>query len=165
LFGMDGENPSQIDFGKYGFGSERTIREYEEYAGISFEHRGVQQPTIDQKEPPVNYPYETEEEWKNSFARSNDIRVCVHKNEFPKCFEDGKIIDDIDFCFVGAHDRDGNEIHRKDLTASEFKRYIGSPNGFIDYRFIFLSTEFPQTYTVWPHSTSKGWLDRVQKNV
>ncbi len=27
LFGMDGEDPSQIDFGKFGFGTERTLRQ------------------------------------------------------------------------------------------------------------------------------------------
>lgn len=161
LFGMDGRDPNSHDFGKYGFGTKRTLREYEEYAGISFEHRGVQQATIDKLEPPVNYPYETEEEWKNSFARSNDIRVCVHKNEFPQCFENGELIDDIDFCFVGAHDEDGNELHRKDLTGSEFKKYMNS--GWIDYRFIFLTTVEPKSYTVWPHSKSKGWLNFVKK--
>jgi len=165
LFGMDGENPNQIDFGKYGFGAERTVREYEEYAGISFEYRGVQQATLDQTEPPVNYPYETEEEWKNSFARSNDIRICVHKNEFPKCFEDGKLIDDIDFCYVGAHDSGEVEIQRKDLSSNEFKRHINSDNGWIDYRFIFVSTRIPKSYTLWPHSKSRGWLGKVKKDV
>lgn len=164
LFGMDGEDPNQINFGEYGFGRERTLREYEEYAGISFEHRGVQQPTLDQEEPPVNLEYETEEEWKNSFARSNDIRICVHKNEFPKAFDDGKVLDDIDFCFVGAHDEDGNELHRKDLTGAQFKNYIND-SGWIDYRFIFLSSVAPSSYTVWPHSKSKGWLDRVVKKI
>jgi hypothetical protein len=164
LFGMDGEDPSQVDFGRYGFGHKRTLREYEEYAGISFKYRGVQQPTLDQKEPPVNLPYSNEEEWKNSFARSNDIRICVHKNEFPKAFEDDKVLDDIDFCFVGAHDEAGNELHRKDLTGQQFKNYVNSNNGFIDYRFIFLSSVAPSSYTVWPHSKSRGWLDKVVKS-
>jgi len=165
LFGMDGEDPNQIDFGKYGFGNERTLRQYEEYAGISFEHRGVQQATLDQEEPPVDYPYNNEQEWKESFARSNDVRICAHKNEFPSAFNNGKILDDIDFCFVGAHDADGNEIHRKDLSGPEFKKNVIGDNGFIDYRFIFLSSVAPSTYTVWPHSKSGGWLDKVTKNV
>jgi len=159
LFGMDGEDPNQVDFGKYGFGTERTLRDYEEYAGISFEYRGVQQATIDKEEPPVNFEYNTEIEWKNSFARSNDIRVCLHKNEF------GNIMDDIDFVFLGAHDADGKELYRKDLTDKEFYRYINSENGFIDHRLIFLTSEKPQTYTIWPHSKSGGWLEKVTKPV
>jgi hypothetical protein len=163
LFGMDGRDPKSHNFGKYGFGTKRTLREYEEYAGISFEHRGVQQATINQLEPPVNYPYETEEEWKNSFARSNDIRICVHKGEFPQAFVKDKLIDDIDFAFVGAHDGEGNELHRKDLTGKEFVKYMKSD--WIDYRFIFLSAVEPKSYTVWPHSKSKGWLDCVKKEI
>lgn len=165
LFGMDGEEPNQIDFAEYGFGTERTLREYEEYAGISFEHRGVQQFTLDNKEPPVNFEYSNETEWKDSFARSNDLRICVHKNEFTDVVvKDDIKVDDIDFVFVGAHDADGKELHRKDLTTQEFYKYIKGDNGFIDYRFIFLSTEVPKSYTVWPHSKSKGWLSKITKN-
>jgi len=32
LFGMDGEDPKSIDFGKYGFGTERSLEDYEKYA-------------------------------------------------------------------------------------------------------------------------------------
>lgn len=159
LFGMDGEDPNQIDFGKYGFGNKRTLREYEEYAGISFKYRGVQQATIDKLEPPNNFKYSTEEEWKNSFARSNDVHIYVHRDELEP------IEDDFDFAFVGAHDEEGKEIHRKDLTKDELYKYLKSDNGMIDYRFIFLSTAKPMTYTIWTHSASKGWLTRVTKAI
>lgn len=166
LFGMDGEDPNQIDFGKYGFGSERTLRDYEEYAGISFEYRGVQQDTIDKKEPPNNYPYSTEEEWKDSFARSNDVHVCLHRSEFPDMFdENGDLLDDMNFAFVGCHDENGEEIYRKDLNQSQLYNYLNSYNGFIDYRLIFLSTKIPVSYTVWPHSESKGWLNKIDKRI
>lgn len=157
LFGMDGEDPNQIDFGKFGFGNERTLRDYEEYAGISFEHRGVQQATLDKVEPPNNFPYDTEEEWKASFARSNDVHVCLHKSEFEE------IVDDFDFFFVGTHDENGEEIYRKDLVKDQIYDYFNSPNGFIDYRLIFLSTKRPVSYTVWAHSESKGWMDKITK--
>ena len=154
LFGMDGEDPTQIDFGKFGFGSVRTVREYEEHAGISFKYRGVQQETLDRVDPPNHLPYEDEEEWKATFARSNDIHVCVHKGAL-------EAADDITFCFVGAHDKNGEEIYREDLTASKYNNYINSDNGFIDYRMIFLSSKIPVSYTVWPCSESKGWLEKL----
>lgn len=154
LFGMDGEDPTQIDFGKFGFGPVRTVREYEEHAGISFEYRGVQQETLDRTDPPNRLPYENEEEWKATFARSNDIHVCVHKDALTEA-------DDISFCFVGAHDENGDEIYRKDLTTEEYNTYLASENGFIDYRLIFLSSKIPVSYTVWPCSESKGWLDKL----
>lgn len=160
LFGMDGEYPNQIDFGKYGFGDKRTVREYEEYAGISFDYRGVQKKTVDKEYPPNNYKYETENEWRDSFLSSNDFRVCVHKGEF------GDLPEDIDFCFVGCHDKDGNEIYRKDLQGHAFKAFINKGD-WVDYQFIFLCEKHnrPVTYTLWPHSKSQGWLKKVDKYV
>lgn len=157
LFGMDGEDQSSIDFGKYGFGTKRTLREYEEYAGISFQYRGVQQYTLDKKEPLEIYQYTTEEEWKDSFVRSNDIRICFHKSEL------GELVDDYDFWYVGCHDSTGKEIFRKDAQPNEIKGYL--QNDFLDFRLIFLNNQKPATYTVWTHSTSKGWLTKVDKEV
>ena len=34
---MDGEEP--MDHGKYGFGSARTLKDYEKYSGLLFERR------------------------------------------------------------------------------------------------------------------------------
>lgn len=156
LFGMDGQDPNQIDFGKYGFGKERTVRQYEEYAGISFEYRGVQQATLDRLEPPNNYPYTTEQEWRDSFCRSNDVRILFHRDEItPAC-------DDYDFCYVGAHDDEG-EVHRKDITGAQLKSYL--KNEWTDFRLIFLSDRVPKTFTVWPHSAEKGWLTKITKPV
>ncbi len=159
LFGMDGEDPTQIDFGRFGFGTERTLRQYEEYAGISFQYRGVQQATLDGVEPPVDFPYDSEAEWKASLARSNDVHICVHKNELEE------IVDDFDFFFVGAHDKDGTELYRKDLPRDDIYRHLASDSGFIDFRLIFLSSQIPASYTVWPHSQSKGWIGKLTKPV
>ncbi len=73
LFGMDGETP--INESQYGFGTVRTLREYEQYAGILFSKRGVQQYTIDKQYPPNPYTFETEEEWLNSF--SSIFKHCI----------------------------------------------------------------------------------------
>ena len=157
LFGMDGLDSKSIDFGKYGFGTERTLLEYEEYAGISFKYRGVQQGTLDKKEPPVGITYVDEEQWKNTFVRSNDIRICFHKSEL------GEWEDDYDFWYVGCHDANGKEIFRKDSQVGDIAGY---KNGeFLDFRLIFLSNEKPATYTVWTHSLTKGWLTKVDKIV
>lgn len=159
LFGMDGEDPKQIDFGKYGFGTVRTLRQYEEYAGISFSRRGVQQNTLNKVLPqwPTNRVYQSEEEWNNSFTGSHDIRICVHKNEFDE--EAGNY----DFWYVGAHDATGKEIYRKDLTQPDISKYL--KNDWVDYRFIFLADRKPVTYTIWPHSKTNGWCDKIVKKV
>jgi hypothetical protein len=151
LFGMDGEDPNQIDFGKYGFGNVRTLREYEEYAGISFEYRGVQQYTLDKEYPPNDYEYTTEEEWKDS------LRILFHRDEL------GEPKDDYDFFYVGAHDEEYDEIYREDLTQPKITQYL--KNEWIDFRLIFLANRIPKTFTIWPHSKKDGWGERIIKNV
>ena len=51
LFEMDGL-VKDIDFGIYDFGTERTLEDYERYAGLSFKKRAVQQYTIDNNYAP-----------------------------------------------------------------------------------------------------------------
>lgn len=156
LFGMDGLDPASIDFGKYGFGTARTLLEYEIYAGISFKYRGVQQETLDHREPPNSATYVTEEQWKDTFVRSNDIRILVHVNELgPE--------EDYDFWYVGCHDIDGKEIYRKDSTPSDIKGYRNGD--FYDFRLIFLGNAKPATYTVWVHSPTSGWGAKIDKPV
>ena len=158
LFGMDGEDPSQIDFGKYGFGSERTLRDYEEYAGISFKYRAVQQNTLNHVEPvwPLERAYESEQDWRASLVGSHDIRICVHRNAL------GEIVDDFDFWYVAAHDgAEGDpdtEIYRKDLLPDDIAKHL--KGDWVDYRFIFLADRKPTRYVIWTHSKSRGWLTR-----
>lgn len=157
LFGMDGEDPKQVDFGIHGFGTERTVLEYEQMAGISFKYRGVQQKTIDRLEPPGDYVFENEEQWKNTFVRSNDIRILFHRNEL------GELANDYDFWYVGAADADGKELFRKDAQAHEIKGYI--QNEWIDFRLIWLGDQAAKKFIVWPHSTDKDWGERIEKDV
>lgn len=160
LFGMDGENPKSVDFGKYGFGTKRTLKNFEEYAGMSFKYRGVQQCVLDRKEPIVDYKvYDSEEEWKASITRSNDIRVLVSTKELKTG------VDDYDFWYLGSHDENNNEIYRKDKTESEIKQLLAGKPEWLDFRFIYLSNRIAKTYTVWPHSKSLGWLDKITKDV
>lgn len=161
LFGMDGEDPNQIDFGKYGFGTERTLLQYEEYAGISFKYRGVQQYTIDRKEPPGDIKYENEEQWKNSFVGSHDIRVVFPRSEL--AFPDGTIPDDMDFWYVGSADEEEKEIFRKDAQANDIKNHM--KNDWVDFRLIWMGNKPPKKYIIWPHSVSKGWGTRLVKDV
>lgn len=157
LFGMDGEDQSQIDFGKYGFGSERTVLQYEEYAGISFKYRGVQQKTIDRLEPPGDFKYENEEQWKGTFIGSHDVRILLHRNEL------GELPHDFDFWYVGSADDEGNEIFRKDAQEDEIRGYL--QNEWIDFRLIWRGDKPATKYIVWPHSRTRGWGERLEKLV
>lgn len=165
LFGMDGEDPSQIDFGKYGFGTERTVLEYEQYAGISFKYRGVQQKTIDRLEPPGDFVYENEEQWKSTFVGSHDIRILLHRNELLFTNDDGSstLPDDFDFWYVGSADDEGVEIFRKDAQEHEIKQHV--QNEWVDFRLIWRGDKAATKYIVWPHSKSRGWGNRIEKVV
>lgn len=161
LFGMDNEDPKQIDFGKYGFGTLRTLKDFEEFAGMSFKFRGVQQCVLDKKEPVMNYKkYDSEEEWKATLTRSNDVRILINKKEDLK-----EVLDDYDFWYLGTHDADGKEVFRKDKLEGEISTLLRGSGEWLDFRFIYLSNHIAKTYTVWPHSKSKGWLNKITKDI
>jgi hypothetical protein len=65
LFGMDNEPP--MEHGIYGFGTVRSLKDYEKYSGLLFEKRAIQQETLDKKYPPNTYNFSSEEDWKKSF--------------------------------------------------------------------------------------------------
>ncbi len=160
LFGMDGEDKNQIDFGKYGFGTVRSLKDYEWYSGLSFKLRGVTQTVLDDEYPVMPWKeYSSDEEFEKLITKSNDIRICFHTSEL------GEVLDDYDFWYVGTHDKDYKEIYRKDYTEEEVKECLKS--NWIDQRFIFLSEtdKIPDTYTILPHSKSKGWGERIIKHI
>ena len=167
LFGMDGEDPKSIDFGKYGFGTARTLRQYEEYAGIGFASRGVHQLTLNRSPhyhyPPNNLDYASEEEWKKTLIRSNDIRICIHRNELRIADHFGEGQPDFDFFYMGAHDEGGGEIFRKDLHGKDLAKHLQKE--WLDCRLVFADNRKPASYTVWPHSAAKGWLTKIEKRI
>ena len=151
LFGMDGEGT--MDMGKYGFGPIRTLREYEIYSGIRFDNRSVQQYTLDKNYPPNPTMFETEEEWKNSFATI-----------FKHCIDlDYKLVPekDYDFWVVAFHDTNDETIFRQDADINEINRIMTDPDGYGKIWRTFQTTVKPSYWVVWPHSISKGWCDRI----
>lgn len=155
LFSMDGLKYESVDWGKYGFGKERTLRDYERYAGVNFELRAAQRETLDHKVPP-NTPILDEQEWKDSFLRMFKHCLDIHKSEVP--------LDDYDFWAVSFEKADGTSIHRKDVDQEEIRRI--SRNGeFVNLWREFLCEEQPKRWVVWPHSISKGWCNRIVKDI
>lgn len=110
LFGMDGETQEGHE-GPYGFGSVRTLKEYEIYTGLKFSRRAVQQYTLDKHYPPNPTIYETEEEWENSFASIFKHCIDVSFSQVPE--------DDYDFWVVAFHDDKDETIFRKDADKND----------------------------------------------
>ena len=156
LFGMDNE-AQDVDFGKYGFGTERTLEDYEKYSGLSFKKRAVQKFTLDNNNPP-NPQYKTKEEFEASFLKIFKHCIDVGKHDLPE--------KDYDFWAVAFHDSKGETIHRKDITESEIQGLMQDPNEpFCKIWREFQVEEKPAYWVVWPHSKSKGWCDKIQKNL
>jgi hypothetical protein len=154
LFGMDGEK--QEDFGIYGFGKERTLADYEAYAGLSFSKRAIQQYTLDNNNPP-NPSYKTPEEFEESFLSIFKHCIDVGYDKVPE--------KDYDFWVVAFHDKDDNTLYRKDADKNEINSFFSDPDGYCKVWREFQTKEKPAYWVVWPHSESKDWCERITGNL
>ena len=155
LFGMDGEE--MIDMGIYGFGPERTLKDYEKYAGINFSKRGVQQYTLDKLYPPNPYNFNSEEEWQNSFSTIFKHCIDVGYSSVPE--------KDYDFWVVAFHGENDETLFRQDADPAEIGRMMDDPDGYCKVWRQFQTVTKPKYWVVWPHSISKGWCERITGNL
>lgn len=158
LFGMDGEIQEGHD-GIYGFGDVRTLREYEEYAGLLFSNRAVQQYTLDKNYPPNPGIEEmgSEENWLKSFASVFKHCIDISFDSVPE--------KDYDFWVVAFHGEDDKTLFRKDADKNEINRMMKDPDGYCKVWRDFQTAEKPKYWVVWPHSESKGWCERLTGNL
>ena len=163
LFGMD-EYIDQHDVvaetqnGKHGFGKERTLEQYERYAGICFRKRGVTQAVLDHIEPlsddNINLSY------------SDFERMCLPI--FKHCIEIGHDrvpLDDYDFWCVVFKDSQGNDLFRQDADKDEIARMKNDPDGYCRIWRQFHTEVQPKSWAVWPHSVNHGWCKPVIGNL
>jgi len=155
LFGMDGEEQEGHD-GPYGFGSVRTLEEYEKFAGISFKKRGLQQYTLDKNYPP-NPEFETQEEWEDSIMTIFKHCIDVGFDKVPE--------NDYDFWVVAFHDENDETMFRQDADKNEVERLKKDPDGYCKIWRQFNASQKPSYWVVWPHSESKGWCERIVGNI
>jgi len=153
LLGMEGENP---DLGRFGLGKERSLRDYERFAGIRFALRSVTPETLANAEPPGGPHGIGEEEWEGRLVSQHEVTVALLDSELP-------CVDDIDFCYVGAHDADDVEIFRVNLSGEELRHFFGSLD--LERDFSWYSAAPAARWTLWPHSESLGWLKKVTRPV
>jgi glycosyltransferase involved in cell wall biosynthesis len=156
LFSMDGE-VNDLDFGVYGFGTERTLKDYEIYSGLRFSRRAVQQYTLDKQYPPNPTIYNTDEEWESSFATIFKHCIDVGYDSVPE--------NDYEFWVVAFHDENDETIHRQDADIHEINRMKNDPDGYCKVWREFQTAHKPKYWVVWPYSTSKGWCDRLTGNL
>ena len=152
LFGMDDLEQEGHD-GPYGFGNERTLRDYEKYSGLLFEKRAVQQYTLEKHYPPNPYNHESEEEWKKHFASVFKHCIDVNYASVPE--------KDYDFWVVAFHGPNDETLFRKDADKHEIARMMNDPDGYGKVWREFQTETKPTYWVVWPYSESKGWCERL----
>ena len=154
LFEMDGLK-KDIDFGIYDFGKVRTLEEYERYAGISFKKRAVQKYTLDNNLAPNPPLYG--DEFDQSFLKIFKHCIDIHKGSFTET--------DYDFWAVIFEDETNKPLNRVDLLPAEINKMLSDSDQFIKIWRTFDTIKKPAKWIVWPHSTSKGWLDKIENKL
>ncbi len=139
----------------HGLGVVRTLAEYEAFAGISFSQRKGQNYTLRSGEPPNP---ETAPDWADEIF-SWMVRVVVTVAELPE-----GALEDIAFWYVGIHDEDRHEIFRRDFTRAELGGLTGEETK-ISLLCEFESGIIPASWSLWPVSRSRGWLQRIRGEI
>jgi hypothetical protein len=152
LLGIDDEGP-EIDFADFGFGSLRTVAQYEQYAGIRFRDRAVQQYTLANSPPPNPPALKGHALWKYPFRRP----LIVPRTQIPES--------DYDLWCVAFHDGTGREVYRNDVLAPEIRSLQSSKDRFYKILRPFDADQRPVRCVIWPRSKRKGWGAKITMSV
>lgn len=131
------------------FGPNRTFAEYERYAGLKFSTRQIHVETKKDSFPPIKGDYES------GLTYSQKHCLDVYKGSLPE--------NDYDHFVVAFLDENGNDLYRRDADRNEIVSLFSNP----DDQFIHIWREYEDnkkahSWRVWPHSLSKGWMDRIE---
>jgi hypothetical protein len=66
---------------------------------------------------------------------------------------------DMDFWYVGVHDAGGAELFRKDLVPDQIYSLLRQERP--SFEFQYRAAGSADSWTVWPHSREKGWLNKI----
>jgi hypothetical protein len=155
LFGMNSGDSSceETKLHPYGFGTVRSLEDYEKYAGLKFATRQVHKYTLTHRPPPTVGDYES--------GLCNKIKVCID------VYKGSLIETDYDHFAVALLDEKGDDLYRQDLTKEEIETLMTEdPNS----KFINIWREYedlvqPHSWRVWPHTISKGWMEKIDQKI
>lgn len=149
------EEDPDVDLTGYDLGTERTLRDYEKYAGFYFKEKAVQQYTLNNEYPP-NPQIEDEELWKRSFAKSHYYLVNIEKRNFPR--EDYKHI------LVAFDDEVGQPIELEYISDHRLVNLMKNGHT-IHYEKYFLNSKVPKRVVYWGYTEKDGWVERVENKI
>ena len=156
IFDMDDVpcSPCQRNsLGAYGLGYERSLEQYEKYAGLKFKTRQIHQETINYVLPPVKGDYES------GLATKHKVCIDIYK---------GALLEtDYDSFAVALLDVEMNDVFRLDANELDIKGFfeLDQNDKFIHIWREFESSQRPHSWRVWPHSKSKGWCDKIENPI
>jgi hypothetical protein len=136
----------------FGLGTERTLEEYEAYAGLSFRLRKAHPYTMRGELPPNPPP---PDDWVES------IYPWIAKIEIAREALPAGALDDPSLWCLAFADGDGNEIVRLDAPPEDLANFAQN-DGPIVFTCEFPSATVPVTWTVRPLSRSLGWLPMLR---
>jgi len=145
-----------FDLTGFDLGTERTLRDYEKYAGIHFKKRSVQRYTYDSNYPP-NHMIEDDEEWESSFMFSFYHLIQFNKSNFKE--------NDYEFWVCAFDDEEGKQIWREDYNERQIKNIMSQPNDWYSEEKFFLIDKIPSRWVIWAYSKSKGWAERIEGQI
>lgn len=144
-----------FDLTGFDIGTERTIEQYQDFAGLDFKNHRIQQYTLDHKVP-HNPPADEE---KNPWVESFYHCINVGKSEFKG--------NDYDSMIVAFDDEEGNSVFRDDWDENRIKQEFSKPGDWMSFENIFNTNtnKKPIKWVMWAHSKSKGWAERVESTL
>jgi hypothetical protein len=146
------EENSDVDLTGFDLGTERTLQDFERYAGFDFKNKRVQWYTLQNKFPPN--PVTTEEEWENGFARSFYQNVRFNKRDFKH--------NDYD-CWIFSFDDENNiSLFRDDFSEQQIQQIMDAPDDWVSIEKFGLVQKIPHKWVIWAHSRSAGWAERIE---
>jgi hypothetical protein len=168
LLGVDGETLAEEDFGQYGLGAERTLADYEAYAGIGFAWRGIQQAALNDDPPIPGAQRPDEATWKASLLRANDVRICLHRQGF----DAHAVTPGIEHSLKAAtsvtavvYDSNEVELRRESLDASRLSQHRN--DDWLDFHATFESQlgQLPAYYVVELFDDAGNVLSRIRRDI
>lgn len=127
----------------YNLGGQKSLKAYEDYAGIRFRDRSVQQSTLDNKPPELRF-----EQYLNIIKHT----AVVDKKDLK--YKTAK------FVAVIYEDKQGDQINRQDYTPDEISVFVKKDKIEINSEFV---GRPPYKYIVWAHSKKNKWIDKIEQ--
>lgn len=145
LIGIE-DNPDIVILPEYGLGTERTIRDYEKFAGLCFKNKSVQPYTVDNKYPPNPLPMG---DFEASCVRSYYWEVTLNKGSWPG---------GVDQILVAYDDQNGIGVR------SEYITPVWDQYGRHHYADYFIS-ETPVARVVYWGIKDGSWMERFEHEI